>query len=102
MSKAVETLRTRLSELIDLRNASHLLHWDQQTNMPPYGGTARADSIATLERIIHERFIDDETGRLLDDAASQLNGAAPDSDDAALVRVVRHRFDKARRVPSEL
>ena len=38
MSKAVETLRTRLSELIALRNASHLLHWDQQTKMPPHGG----------------------------------------------------------------
>jgi carboxypeptidase Taq len=102
MSKAVETLRTRLSELIDLRNASHLLHWDQQTNMPPRGGTARADSIATLERLIHEQFVDDETGRLLDNAAAQLNGNPPESDDAALVRVVQRRWDKARRVPGEL
>jgi carboxypeptidase Taq len=102
MADGMKELRTRLSELIDLRNASHLLHWDQQTNMPPRGGTSRADSLATLERIIHEQFVDDETGRLLEEAAGQLNGTPSDSDDASLVRVVRRRWDKARLVPSEL
>jgi carboxypeptidase Taq len=102
MTVGVKELRERLGQLTDLRNASHLLHWDQQTNMPPRGGTARAESIATLERIIHEQFIDDETGQLLDAAASQLNGAESDSDDVALVRVVRRRWEKARRVPTEL
>ena len=54
--------------------------------MPRLGGAARAESLATLERIGHELFIDDETGRLLEGAASELNGADPASDDASLVR----------------
>ncbi len=70
--------------------------------MPRLGGAARAESLATLERIGHELFIDDETGRLLEGAASELNGADPASDDASLVRLVRRQWDKARRVPTEL
>jgi carboxypeptidase Taq len=70
--------------------------------MPPRGAPARAESLATVQRITHELFVDAETGRLLDAAAQQLDGAEPDSDDARLVLVTRRRWDKARRVPSEL
>src|SRR5438270_440329 len=102
MSDQVGELRTELAELTDLRNAGALLHWDQQTMMPPRGGAARANSIATLERVSHDRFVAPETGRLLEAAAGALNGAAPDSDDARLVRVVTRQWEKARRVPGEL
>jgi carboxypeptidase Taq len=102
MTERVHDLRNRLRELTDLRNASHLLQWDQQTKMPPRGGAARAESIATLEGVIHEHFVSEETGRLLEEAAAALNGEPPESDEAALVRVVRRRWSKARRVPSDL
>ena len=102
MSDHVERLRQRLGEQMDLRNAAGVLQWDQQTMMPPNGGPARADSLATLERIAHDQFVDDETGALLEAAAGELNGAASDGDDASLVRVVRRTYDKARRVPSAL
>ena len=47
-------------------------------------------------------FTDDETGRLLDAAAAELNGAGPDSDEARLIDVTRRRWEKSRRVPTEL
>jgi carboxypeptidase Taq len=102
MTNRLTELQSRLGELTDLRNAARLLQWDQQTMMPPTGGPARADSLATLERLSHEHFVSPETGRLLDAAAAELNGASPDSDEASLVRVVRRRWEKARRVPSDL
>jgi carboxypeptidase Taq len=91
-----------LAELTDLRNAGALLHWDQQTMMPPRGGAARANSIATLERVSHDQFVAPDTGRLLEAAAGALNGAADDSDDVRLVRVATRQWEKARRVPGEL
>ena len=100
MSERVEELRSRLAKVVDVRNAARLLHWDQQTMMPVSGGTARADSLATLERLSHELFVSAETGRLLEAAEQELNGTPPDSDDACLVRVVWQRWEKARRVPS--
>ena len=97
-----DALRERMAALADLRNVSQLLDWDQQTMMPPRGAAARAETVATVQRISHEMFVSDETGRLLEAAASALDGAAPDSDEASLVRVGRRRWEKARRVPSHL
>ncbi len=102
MTDPLQELRGRLAELADLRNATQLLGWDQQTMMPPRGGPLRAESLATLHRITHEMFIAAETGRLLDAAEQQLGGAEPDSDDARLIKVTRRRWEKARQVPSDL
>jgi carboxypeptidase Taq len=97
-----QELRQHLAELVDLRNTAQLLGWDQQTMMPPRGGPARAESLATLGRISHEMFVSAHTGRLLEEAAAELNGAPPDSDESCLVRVTMRHWEKARRVPSDL
>src|ERR1700745_2687717 len=97
-----EQLRERLAALSDLRNVSQLLDWDQQTMMPPRGAPARAETAATVQRISHEMFVSDQTARRREAAESQLDGAAPDSDEASMVRVIKRRWEKARRVPSEL
>jgi carboxypeptidase Taq len=102
MSGAIAQLRERLAEIEDLRIASAVLGWDQQTKMPPGGAEVRAEALATLERIHHEKFIAAETGRLLEAAEAELDGRGPSSEDALLLRFVRRRWDKARRVPSEL
>jgi carboxypeptidase Taq len=99
---ALENLHQSLAELVDLRHAGQVLGWDQQTMMPARGGGARAEALGTLERISHERFVADETGRRLEAAAAECNGADPDSDDARLISVVRRRWEKARRIPVEL
>jgi carboxypeptidase Taq len=102
MSDRLELLKQRMGQLADLSHVASLAHWDQQTMMPVRGGEARAESLATLTRISHEMFVDTETGRLLDAAAADLNGADPDDDDARMVSLVRRRWEKARRVPPEL
>ncbi len=102
MSERLEALKRRMAQLADLGHASSLANWDQQTMMPPNGAEARAESLATLTRISHELFVDDETGRLLEDSAAGLEGADSDSDDVRLVALVRRQWNKARRVPPEL
>lgn len=102
MSERLDGLKQRLGQLSDLGHAMSLAHWDQQTMMPPRGGEGRAESLATLTRISHEMFVDDETGRLLEDAASEVNGADPDGDDPRLLALVRRQWEKARRVPPDL
>jgi carboxypeptidase Taq len=97
-----EQLWERMAELADLRNVSQLLDWDQQTMMPPQGALGRAEAAATIQRISHDMFVSDDTGRLIEAAANRLNGDGADSDRAALVRVVHRRWEKARRVPGHL
>jgi carboxypeptidase Taq len=102
MSTPIEELRTWMAELHDLRNAALLLDWDQHTMMPRRGAESRAEALATLERIRHDKFVSAQTGNLIDAAEGALNGAGPDSDEVRLVAVTRRRWEKARRVPTEL
>jgi carboxypeptidase Taq len=102
MSQHLAALKERLGQLSDIGHAASLAHWDQQTMMPAHGWADRAESLGTLARISHEMFVADETGRLLDQAASELSGADPDSDEARLVWLTRRQWEKARRVPTDL
>ena len=67
--------------------------------MPPGGGEARGQHLATLGKISHEKSTSDKVGRLLEDLKQEFEGS--DSDDAALVRVAARNFDKTTRVPAE-
>src|SRR5512137_1512691 len=95
-------LKIRLAEISDLRHASALIGWDQQTYMPIGGGAARAEQSATLQKITHEMFTSEETGHLIDAATAEVASLDPDSDEARLVTVARRDYEKARKVPSEL
>jgi carboxypeptidase Taq len=95
-------LRERLAEISDLRRSLFLLFWDQRVRMPPGGAEARANALATLGRIEHERFVDAEIGRLLERLRPYEESLEYDSDDASLIRVARRDWEKARREPAEL
>ena len=95
-------LRTRLAEVVDVRRASSILSWDQHTMMPPNGAAARAEQLATLDRIAHEKFVSDEIGALLEELRPYEESLPPESDEASLIRVARRDWEKARRVPPEL
>jgi carboxypeptidase Taq len=102
MAPAIDELRAWMGQLSDLRNATQLLEWDQQTMMPQRGAATRAEVLATLHGVSHEKFVSAKTGSLLDGAQETLDGVGPDSDEASLVRVTRRRWEKACRVPTEL
>jgi carboxypeptidase Taq len=101
MSEKLNQLKEILGEVADLNHAASLLGWDQQTYMPPAGGEARGQQLATLSKIAQEMSISDKVGNLIEDLKREFDGAHPSSDDAALVRVAARNYDKARRVPPE-
>ena len=102
MSEKLDQLKEILGEVTDLRNASAVLGWDQQVNMPPGGAEARGNQLATLGKLAQIKFTSDEVGKLLDELKVEYAGADPGSDDdAALVRVTARDYDKAVRVPPE-
>ena len=102
MNATYDELRRRLAEVYDLEKTRELLYWDQVVMMPPRGAAVRAELRSTLGRLSHERLVDDEIGRLLDDLGSLSESLPYDSDEASLVRVARRDWEKARRVPTEL
>jgi carboxypeptidase Taq len=100
MPAALDALRARLTELADLALLGNLAFWDQRTMMPPAGGPDRANQLATLSRLHHERAAADEVGEWLD--ALDDAGAELDDLDRDLVRLARRDYDRQKRVPGDL
>jgi carboxypeptidase Taq len=102
VSTPFDELRERMAEVSDLSRAAALLGWDQQVMMPPRGARGRAEQLAVLRRITHEKFVSPEVGRLLE----QLEGFEAeheyDSFEASFVRRTRRDWEKARKVPTDL
>ena len=101
MTDALSELKDLMGEVRDLHAANAVLSWDEQTYMPPGGGPGRAMVLSTLSRLAHERFTGDRVGELLSVLEPQTTGTDPDSDEACLVRVTRHVYEKDRKVPSQ-
>jgi carboxypeptidase Taq len=98
----LEQLRSRLAEVADLERASAVLGWDQETYMPAGGAGPRAEQLATLSGLAHEKSIDPAVGKLLGELETEMAGRDPEDDDAALVRVARREYDKKVKLPPEL
>ncbi len=102
MEPALAELKQRLAEITDLARVGSLLAWDLEVYMPPTGADARGTQLSTLTSLIHRQATDDRVGELLDELEPYAASLPYDADDACLVRVARRRFEKLRRIPTEL
>jgi carboxypeptidase Taq len=68
--------------------------------MPPGGAQARAQQIATLQRLSHEKLTDPALGKLLDGLRPHEESLPYDSDGASLIRVARRDYERAVKVPA--
>lgn len=101
MEEKLQKLKTLLGEVSDLNSISGLLGWDQQVNMPAGAAELRGQQLATLGTIAHEKFTSSVIGGLLDELKKWAEGLDPDSDEARLIKVTAHDYDKQTKVPSE-
>jgi carboxypeptidase Taq len=102
LNSRFDELLQRLAEIFDLQRAGYLLAWDQATKMPPLGATARAEQLATLARLAHDRATAPDLGELLEELRELEEGSERESFEASLIRVARRDYEKRRSVPSRL
>ena len=101
MEEKLKRLKEIMAEAHDLYKAAAVLDWDLHTYMPSGGAEDRGDQLGLLARLGHERLASDEVGQLLVDLAPLAAQLDPDSDTACMLRVVKHDYDKAVKVPAE-
>ncbi|WP_455388362.1 carboxypeptidase M32 [Petrachloros mirabilis] len=106
--KTLEPLTTRLREIQRINSAASVLSWDQETYMPAGGGAARAEQIATLQGIAHQKLVSPDTEQLLGgwlDLATGLpleqDGELWDESSRALLREVWRDYSRAKKLPSD-
>lgn len=75
------------------------LAWDQETVMPRGAAPQRADEIAALESVLHERRMNPRVGEWL--AAAEADGSLG-AVERAQIRHIRRRFDRTTRLPASL
>jgi carboxypeptidase Taq len=95
--QALEDHQRRLSHL---RHVEAIVGWDEAAMMPAGGGEARADALATLRGIIHERATDAGLGEWFAAAESQVKSLDPWQ--AANLREMRREWLRATALPHAL
>src|SRR5262245_6893432 len=80
-----------------LESIGGLLGWDERTYLPAKGAGHRAEQMALLARLNHEKLVSPRLGELLDQAAAQ-----PSADGQVNVREIRRVRDRAVKMPARL
>ena len=65
-----KALEQHFRQINDLAHVFAVLYWDEATMMPLGGGPARANAMAALAGILHQRRSAPEVGELLEGAGS--------------------------------
>jgi carboxypeptidase Taq len=103
MTTPYEELVARIKEVTLLGTTAGLLHWDQETYMPPGGVEHRAKQLSQIASLAHKWATDPHIGDLIagceaDDALT----SDPASDSAVNLRELRKSYDRATKLPNDL
>ena len=94
--------RLHIAEYNDLLNILNLLKWDTRTQMPSGGSETRGQQMATINRLAKEKFVSDQTARLLDAAEAEVANEDPDSYRVRAVQQTRLYYDIQSRIPADV
>jgi carboxypeptidase Taq len=86
-----------LQKIADVKYASAVLQWDQETYLPPKGNDFRGRQIATLSEIAHQQFTDEKFGALLNELAGK-NGL--NDHEKRNVELSLEDYNKNKKLPS--
>ncbi|MGC4096371.1 MAG: carboxypeptidase M32 [Nitrospira sp.] len=105
---ALEPLTTRLLEIQRINSAASVLSWDQETYMPAGGGEARAEQIAVLQGLAHQKLISPDMQALLSQWIDPVTGQTAeqagevwDEPSRSLLREVWRDLSRAKKLPSD-
>jgi carboxypeptidase Taq len=106
MDESLHQLKKYDKEIKLLIHCRALLDWDQETYMPVKAIDERAEQIALLERLIHERVTSPEIGSLLEKlgVSDENPGGSGNYTDIehAFLREMYRRYRKAIKLPDKL
>ena len=94
-----DVLEARFGQIGALGEAARVLTWDRSVNMPRKGAPGRAEQLASLRRVVHEKITDPAMPDLLDAAAEEV---ARDPWRGANLREMRRRWIHASALDADL
>src|SRR5688572_30659938 len=95
-------LITAVKEISLLGTSASVLHWDQETYMPPRGAENRGNQVSLLARLAHEQFTDKKIGTMIGEVEKSDVVKDRQSDAAVNIRELRRSYDRATKIPAAL
>lgn len=106
VSSAIEELKKLDKEIMALTQTMAILGWDQETYMPTLAVEGRADQLALLGKIHHEKVTNPRIGELLEKTGSTdsnpLGEKSIPQRDRALLRALHRQYSRATKLPTRL
>lgn len=84
-----------------LGSVGYLLSWDQETYMPPSGGSFRAEQSSLIAELHHKQATESKVGDLIA-ACEQDKGLLSNGNVAANIREFRRDYDRLTKLPASL
>lgn len=103
MNAQYTELVAELKEIALLRSCGSILGWDEQTNLPPKGAEHRANQLALIAGLSHERATSKKMGDLISSLADDpttVGGAETVA--YANIRDAKRAYDRAVKLPKSL
>lgn len=97
--RKIEELKNHFSEIMTLKYIYNVLDYDQQVLMPKGSVRGRAEQIALMQGLIHDKIISNRTRDLIKRAESLTN---LNDIDKAILRESKREFEQATRLPGDL
>src|SRR5262245_14187388 len=100
--KPYDSLIAHFKEYRLIDSIGSLLGWDERTYMPPKGSDHRAEQMALVARLGHDRLASPRLGELVADVATTPEAKQADSDVAANLREIKRAHERAVKIPASL
>jgi carboxypeptidase Taq len=102
LNQKYEQLLEYNKELAIISSAGSILHWDMETKMPPKGVELRSQQLAFIQKTIHQKLTDPETGKLLDSIEKDPDYETLDQTAARNVYLSKKAYNEASKLPEKL
>jgi len=92
-----QSYKDHMSRVADIRYASAVLQWDQETYLPSKSAITRGQQIATLSELAHQQFTDGKLGELLHELSQRSDLS---EDEKKNTELTKEDYDKNKKYSS--
>lgn len=102
LQKTYAKLCEHVQQTAMLSGVEELLQWDECTKMPPAAGPYRAEQVALVAGMLHQRRTDPVLGEWLAELVDSTLASDPHSDFGTNIRQIAREYEKKTKLPQKL
>ena len=102
LQKNYDDLLAKYKEMIVLRSAGDVIHWDMETKMPAKGLELRSEQLSLIDLMVHKMITNRKIGNYLDAIEKDRGSGSLCPEERRNVHLLRKSYNEATRLPNKL